>query len=220
LPKNKGLNRFVWNMKTFTVPGVPKADIESNFTGHKMPPGKYSFTLKSGDRSATTTASILPNPLYATTPAEYKEFDQVMGQMEAAVTDMHNRINTQYAQQKQLESLLTNLPADNKYDAIRKEGNALLADMKAWDEDMVQRRSQAYDDVENFPNKFTANYLFLKDQTDGDIPRVNKPSLDRKAELDAQWVGLKSRNDQIQNVRIPAFNKMLWDAGIGGVWKK
>jgi len=33
--------------------------------------------------------------------------------------------------------------------------------MKTWDEEMVQRKSKAYDDVENFPNKFTANYLFL-----------------------------------------------------------
>ena len=63
--------------------------------------------------------------------------------------------------------------------AIKKDGDALLKKMKAWDEDMVQRKSKAYDDVENFPNKFTANYLFLINQTESDIPRVNQPSLDR-----------------------------------------
>ena len=31
--------------------------------------------------------------------------------------------------------------------------------MKAWDEDMIQRKTKVYDDADNFPAKFTANYL-------------------------------------------------------------
>jgi hypothetical protein len=91
--------------------------------------------------------------------------------------------------------------------------------MKAWDEDMVQRKSKAYDDVENFPNKFTANYLFLINATESDIPRVNQPSLDRMRELNAQWSGLKARADEILNRDIPALNKKLFDAGLGAIWK-
>ena len=34
----------------------------------------------------------------------------------------------------------------------------LLTSLKNWDEDMIQRKSTSYDDVENFPNKFTADY--------------------------------------------------------------
>jgi hypothetical protein len=29
---------------------------------------------------------------------------------------------------------------------------------------------------------------------------------------------LKSRGDQILNQDIPAFNKRLWDAGLGAIW--
>jgi hypothetical protein len=84
----------------------------------------------------------------------------------------------------------------------------------------VQRKSKAYDDVENFPNKFTANYLFLMNQTESSIPRVNQPNLDRLAELNKEWAVLKAKSDDLQNNQIPAFNKMLWDAGIGPIWKK
>jgi hypothetical protein len=132
---------------------------------------------------------------------------------------MHKLVNSLFEKQKQLESLLGSLPAGDKFAAIKKDGDALLKKMKAWDEDMVQRKSKAYDDVENFPNKFTANYLFMINATESDIPRVNQPSLDRMRELNAQWVTLKARADEILNRDIPAFNKKLWDAGMGAIWK-
>ena len=84
---------------------------------------------------------------------------------------------------------------------------------------MVQRKSKAYDDVENFPNKFTANYFFLVNQTESDIPRVNQPSLDRLATLSAEWNALKGRSDEMVAKDIPALNQKLWDAGFGAIWK-
>ena len=82
---------------------------------------------------------------------------------------------------------------------------------------MVQRKSKAYDDVENFPNKFTAEYLFLINQTTSAIPRVNKSSRDRKTELDKQWTELKAKATAIVDTELPAFNNALWEAGIGAI---
>jgi len=47
---------------------------------------------------------------------------------------------------------------------------------------------------------------------------VNQPSLDRMKELNAQWVTLKARADEILNRDIPALNKKFWDAGLGAIW--
>jgi hypothetical protein len=141
-----------------------------------------------------------------------------MSNMEAELTTMHRLVNSLFEKQKQLESLLGSLPAGEKYAWIKKDGDALLKKMKAWDEDMVQRKSKAYDDVENYPNKFTANYLFMINATESDIPRVNQPSLDRLRELNAQWAALKARADEILNRDLPALNKKLFDAGVGAVW--
>jgi hypothetical protein len=91
--------------------------------------------------------------------------------------------------------------------------------MQSWDEEMVQRKSKVYDDVDNFPNKFTANYLFLINQTESDLPRVNKPSLDRLQELNAIWVQQKQKGTELLEQSLSAFNKLLWEAGVGAVWK-
>lgn len=183
-------------------------------------PGKYAITLKMpGGQTALTEAEILANPLYPTTPATYTEYHQTMLGMETELITMHRMINSLYEKQKQLESLLSSMPANDKFSAIKKEGEALLKKMKAWDEDMVQRKSKAYDDVENFPNKFTANYLFMINQAESDIPSVNQPTLERLRELNAQWATLKARGNELLNTAIPAYNKRLWDAGLGAIWK-
>ncbi|MBS1797858.1 MAG: glycosyl hydrolase [Acidobacteria bacterium] len=220
LSKAKGLNRFVWDMRYPTMPGVPGVYIESSYAGHKAPPGKYTITLKSGAQQATATAEILANPLYGATAADYQEYHREMFAMETELTAMHRTVNRLYEKQKQLEAILGALPAGDKYANVKKDGEELLKKLKAWDEEMVQRKSRAYDDVENFPNRFTANYLFLINQTESDIPRVNQPSLELKKKLDADWAALKARADALESRDIPAVNKLLWDAGIGAIWKQ
>ena len=220
LPKAKGLNRFVWDMRYATMPGVPNVRIEGGWAGHKAPPGKYSITVKMGAQTIATETEILANPLYPTNATTYSEYHQTMLGMETELTAMHKMINSLFQKQQQLESLLGSLPGGDKYATIKKDGDALVKKMKAWDEDMVQRKSKAYDDVENFPNKFTANYLFLINQTESDVPRVNQPSLDRLKELNGQWATLKARGNELLEKDVPALNKKLWDLGLGAIWKQ
>jgi len=221
LSKKNGLNRFVWDMRYPTMSAVPGTYFENSFAGHKAAPGRYSFTLKMGKQQVATTAEILSNPLYQTTAVDYAEYHRTMLDMEAKVTEMHDLINSLTAKREQLEQLLGSLPKDDaKYQTSETEGKKLAENLKVWDEQMVQRKSKAYDDVENFPNKFTANYMFLLNQTESDLPRVNQPSLDLKRDLDAEWVLLKARANELLEKDLPALNRALWDVGVGGIWKR
>jgi len=220
LSKNKGLNRFVWDLRYQTMVGVPGVRIEGGFAAHKAPPGRYSMTLKMGGQTVATEAEILANPRYPTDAQTYTEYHRTMLGMETELASMHRMINSLYEKQKQFESLLGSLPSGEKFATLKKDGDALLKKMKAWDEDMIQRKSKAYDDVENFPNKFTAHYLFMINQTESDIPRVNQPSLDRMKQLNAEWATLKARGTEMLERDIPAMNKRLWDAGVGAIWKE
>jgi len=169
-------------------------------------------------QSVSTTAEILPNPLYSTNPAAYKEYHQTMSALEAELTTMHRMVNEIHEKQMRLKSLLESLPDDKKFDSVKKDAEALLKKMTAWDEEMVQRKSKAYDDVENFPNKFSANYLFLINQTESDLPRVNQPSIDLMKQMNSEWAALKARAREILDKDIPAINKQFWETGKGAIW--
>ena len=219
LSKSKGLNRFVWNMLYPTMKGVTDVYVEAGYRAHKASPGKYTFILKVGDKELSTSAEILYNPLYNATAADYAFYHQTLNSVETSLTKMHETVLLMNNKREQLELMLKGLAEEEKYKTVKIEGAALVKKMKAWDEDMVQRKTKAYDDAENFPNKFTANYLFLINQMQNDLPVVTQPSIDRMKEMNAIWEQLKNKSANILNTDIPAINKLCWEAGIGAVWK-
>jgi hypothetical protein len=217
LSNKVGLNRFFWDMRYNSLPGAPTAYIEGSFRGHKAMPNTYTDAIKHDDQFSKVEFKILPNPLYDMTNAEYQETHDFMTKTEANLTDMHNRVNKLKGVQNQIAAILKDLPKEDKYNRVKSEGEAIVQNLVSWDEDMVQRKSKAYDDVENFPNKFTAEYLFLINQNDSSLPKVNQASKDRLTELDKQWERLKNISEEFINTVIPNFNQLLWDHGIGAL---
>lgn len=217
LTTNIGLNRFVWDMHYTSLPGIPTAYIEGSYKGHKAMPNEYTASIKQEDQISQVTFNILPNPLYEVTEEDYQETHDFKTKTEAMLSDMHRRVNTLKELQDQIALILKELPEEKKYSQVKSEGEAVVEKLKTWDEDMVQRKSKAYDDVENFPNKFTAEYIFLIDQNSSDLPKVSQASKDRLNELDKQWELRKSRSEELINTSIPAYNKLLWDHGIGAL---
>ncbi|MBK8701204.1 MAG: glycosyl hydrolase [Saprospiraceae bacterium] len=214
----KGLNRFVWNMRYSSMAGIPDAYFENSFSGHKATPGKYNLKLTYGKENATTTSEILANPLYPTDAATYTNYHETMMKMETELNSMHLMVNTLHKKRQKLDELRSSLAGETKYKDILSRAKTLSDKLKVWDEEMVQRKSKAYDDVENFPNKFTANYFFLINMTESDIARVNQPSIDLKNELDRKWFELKKRGLEFSEKEIPALNAEFWKLGVGSVW--
>jgi hypothetical protein len=101
--------------------------------------------------------------------------------------------------------------------ALKAEGEAIVTALDTWDKSMVQRMSKAYDDVENFPNMFTAEYIFMINHSDSSIPLIAKSNRDRKAELDVIWAAKKAQAEAWLKSTLPDFNKRLWEAGIGAL---
>ena len=216
LPKKKGLNRFVWDLRYETMIGVPTAYLEGYYRGHKVSPGIYNIQVKSAKIEAISQCTILPNPTYPLSDDEYKEYDDYMYAMETTLTEMHRKVNTIFDMRKQLEDVLKTMDKEARKELYDK-GKALVSKMKTWDEAMVQRKSKAYDDVENYPNKFTAEFLFLINQTESSLPRITEPSRERLKELSLQWEVLSATSDEIIKTDIPSYNMQLWEAGIGAV---
>lgn len=217
LSKKKGLNRFVWDMRYPTITGIPFVYIEVRYEGHKTIPGEYGLQLSIGDKQLKTNFNIRPNPLYGISADEYAAYHQFMTDAEKEVNTMHQMVNDLMKLQTQLSGIIAGIEGD-KHQELNKEAQELVKKMKTWDEEMVQRKSKAYDDVENFPNKFTANYLFAVNHAESGIPLVNQPTRDRIAELDVTWKKLKQEGEAMLNTAVPALNKKLWEAGIGALW--
>ncbi len=214
LPAKKGLNRFVWDMRHATMPGIPGVYIEANYRGHKVIPGTYGLKLEANESILETSVEIDDHPIYPTDLETYQTYNAYMSEMEGSLTEMHDIVNRLFKIHQQIAATQSRLGNDQK--ELMDAGTQLMLKLKKWDEEMVQRKSKAYDDVENFPNKFTADYLFLINQTESDIPRVTEASRELRKEFDAIWSEKRTESQRLLQ-EIKAYNEKLWQAGIGAL---
>jgi uncharacterized phage infection (PIP) family protein YhgE len=143
-----------------------------------------------------------------------------MTQLEAEVTTMHTLVNTAKTYQDQLKDLVSRLDKKAEYKDLKAAAEKLIKEIQTWDEDMVQRKSTAYDDVENFPNKFTANFMYMMNHGESSIPRINEGTKARYAELMEQWKPLKAEGERLIETAVPTFNKLASEKGVGVLFLK
>ena len=214
LMNEKGLNRFVWNLRHRSLLGAPEVYIEGSYSGHKAIPGTYTIRLKQGAVVLETKAEIIPNPEISVSKADYQAYEEFMSAGEAAYTDMTRLTNKMYSTQQRLKQLLIKLDQDG-LKKLHQQGTDLLKAMSDWDAKMVQRLSKAYDDVENYVNGFTAHYITLINQVDSDIPKITAGARSRMKELNDEWAVLNKEAQAIQSDLIPSFNQACYEQGIG-----
>jgi hypothetical protein len=213
---NNGLNRFVWDMKHPSLPGIPEAYIETSYSGHRALPGVYKAILRIGEVQKQVAVRLESNPLEALDEKALIEWDTFMTAGENTYREMAEMVNTLYSLQLDLKDLLGNDEISGNT-ALKEAITEVLESTISFDNDMIQRLSKAYDDVENYPNKFTASYLYVLNQTASSLPKLNMGSVSRMAVLNKEWALLKVRGENLKNDKIPQLNKLLWDAGIGAI---
>jgi hypothetical protein len=71
-------------------------------------------------------------------------------------------------------------------------------------------------DIINFRNGINAQYVFLLGNVEGNDV-LTQPVRERFVELERLWGALRTEVDVLEQTDVPAFNKLLEDAKIGGV---
>lgn len=216
LTKNKGLNRFVWNLRHADLPGISKVYIEGSYKGHKAIPGLYQIAINYGSVSLETTAKIEPHPMSQLQLADYRNYHNFMEKAERNYIEMTQKTNALKLQLGQIEALEPLLKEKN-LKTLQERSNALIKALNKWDSKMAQRLAKAYDDVENYENGFTAHYLTAINQVDASNPKVTQGALSRIEELDLEWDLLDSERKQLVE-EITVFNRLCFEKGIGVIY--
>jgi len=205
LPKKAGLNRFVWDMRYPTLPGVPTVFIEGAYEGRKSAPGTYSVRLKYNSNEKTVPAKILPDPRINATVADYEEQQQWVNKTEDGIKDIHESVLRIRKIRKQVTEV-TELVDTVKMKEIADSGKKLAEKLLKWEEELVQNKAQSNDDIINFINKTSADYIFLKGELDANIPYVTGGQKQQYEKLDADWQKLKATMNALLDKDVAAFN--------------
>lgn len=216
LPFKRGLNLFVWDMRYQTLPGVPRVFIEGSYQGHKAAPGNYNATLKNGSQEQKITFSILPDPRIKAPAEAYALQATIQQEVDDKVRDIHEMILQLRKVRTQISDMLALLDT-SKYKSLNDAGKKLVENINTWEDKLVQNKAQSNDDIINYINRLTADYIFLKGEMDTNIPGVTNGQKERLAELNNIWAPLKKEGDDIAERQVNAFNKLYESSGLGKV---
>ena len=81
----------------------------------------------------------------------------------------------------------------------------------------MQTKAQSNDDIINYINKLSADYIFLKGDLDSNIPYTTKGQEDQYIFLDAQWKTLKKQMQDLVNNDITELNKLCKEKDIAKI---
>lgn len=216
LPVRKGLNRFVWDLRGEPIAGVPTVFIEESFDGYRVAPGEYTAKLSMGGQVQTTKFRLLPHPGFNYTAAEYAEQEALMKKICDETSEIHRQVNNTRKTMSQLRETSALLKDRPGMDSLRKRADRIATELQAWEDDIVQNKAKSNDDIINYVNKLTADYIFVKGEMDANTPYVTQGQQQQFEALHQRWEVLKQRKAKLEK-DISELNAEIAKAGVGRI---
>jgi len=111
--------------------------------------------------------------------------------------------------QKQLSHYLEILADNDRFTSLIKKAKEIDEKLKNWEQNLIQPNQKTFQDVINFNNKLNAEWMYLKDFVDSEIPEVTQGAMDRHKDLKFQWNKQKAALDQIIEEDFNAFEDLF-----------
>ena len=206
LPAKKGLNRFNWDLKREHLPGIEGVFVFGSPFGTTVSPGKYSLKLTCGDLVSETSIEILADPRLEVTEADYKAQEDLLVEMDEAIRSIHKSVNSGRLVQEQLHAVIKTLELQQGQEDLVSEAKDMLKTFETWELQLIQPKQKTFQDVINFENKLSAEFVNLQMKADAADPRQPEALLARFAALKAEWNTYKKELDTMIEEDLADFN--------------
>ena len=203
-----GLNRFVWDLRENNLPTIENVIIEGSMGGRAVVPGKYEVRLTINGKAETAAFEVLADPRLNNSAAEYTAQDVLSKLASDDIEAIHVSVVQMRKIQDQLNEFVTRAEGVATLDSLAAKAKAIVKTIKEWEEQLIQAKAQANDDVINFVNKLSANIVFVKGEIESaNTPYVTKGQQKRYEELHAEWKKYEAQKQALLAGEIAAFNE-------------
>lgn len=218
LPKEKGLNRFIWNLRHKNPVRVPKAVLWGAALGATALPGPYQAKLTVGGKDFSARFEIKADPRVSTSMKDLQKQFDLVNEINQEVDQAHRAVLAIREARGQIETLRKRLQkAGEKHSALVKDAKALEEKMSAVEGKIHQARAKSNQDVLNYPillnNKLVWLALGIESAERAPTEQAYLVFEDLKARLEVQLDAWEA----IRTTGLAAFNRKVSEAGIPAV---
>ncbi|MGQ0701537.1 MAG: VPS10 domain-containing protein [Gemmatimonadales bacterium] len=234
-PKNKGLNRVVWNLQLeptkvarlrtppryapeIPVPDTGRVAPDIGRQGILAPPGTYTVKLRSGSQEAMTQLVVRKDPNSGGSEAGITAQTALLKDIAARVNEGVDVINSIETVRAQLASLRNTLRADSATRDVQEAADSLEEKLIGVEGELTQLllTGRGQDGV-RYPSKLISQFLYL---WNGVAAGEFEPT-DQQREvyqgLSSRLQEQRSRAELLLNRDVPAFSTMLRNRNLRGV---
>ena len=217
LKPKAGLNSVNWDLRR-TAPtrlanvmlfGAPGSG------GARVSAGSYSVRMTMGSTAKTQPLQVLADPRLEVPAAVVAERDSVSAVIAERIREIHDAVLRLRDTRSQVQGALARGREASNATAIAASGKGLVTKLETMDPRLTTKAANGQDII-NFTNGINGQFGFLMGQVEGN-PVLTRAARERLAELDQQWAAIRSDVDAIEQVDVPAFNKLLLDGNVAGV---
>ena len=204
LSKEKGANRWVWNLRRDGLACIEDIRLFEGFSGALVKPGKYVVSAAIGDARDTVELTLLPDRRIEATAEEYAEVERRIGQTTDLVNQLLAGVAAIRKSRAQIERLLADYP---DADELQETGRRAVERLSAWERKVYQVEFETYEDEDNLPPRLIKQVRHLLDVIDGGGPPLAAGALERLGDLEAEWAALRNELSEIEASDIKAVNE-------------
>jgi hypothetical protein len=206
LPKEKGMNRFYWDLRRATLPATQSRFVYGNYAGSHVGPGRYILQLIAGGDTLTESCRLLPDPRLEVSEAAYARQQNLLYDIESMASEIARSVNQVQQLRQQFDGLEKQLEEQTDEEELSKRARELSLQLGQWEEGLVQPKQKTFQDVLNFPNKLLAETLNLKEKADSQNPRIPEGVSIRLEDLKSEWAAYRAHLETLLE-EVDSFNE-------------
>ncbi len=211
LAAKKGLNRYDWNLQLPDAFVVQDAVLWGSTDGPVVPPGRYQVRMTLGEWTSTQPLAVVEDPRRKAPAEDYAaQFALARGAWEM-LSRTHHTIQKIRDVRGQVEALARRLQDAGLGEGIADAASQLTGKLDAVENRLHQPKSQASQDILNFPPQLDdqiGNLLGVVSTAPG---APTQPTVERLAELQRQLDEQLAELDRVLSSDLPAFDQRVRD---------
>ena len=197
LTGEKGLNRFVWDLRGEPVTKIPKLLTFGGLDSYRRAPGLYTARLALGDTTAEAAIEVVHDPRSGLAAADFHAQQALLATLAASLDELHASVNRLREVRRQATELAERAARFDAEGEIERATETLTAAIDGWEERVIQARQETFQDVINFPNRLNADLRALLDAVDGSEPPVTDGARRRWADLEETLAAVRAEREEI-----------------------
>ena len=197
-----GLQRWTWDLRAEELPCIDDHMLLEGYSGPAVGPGNYSVRVSVGERSAMTTARLLPDPRANAGAGAIDDWVAVQARIADTLEDVLRTLDGARTARRQVRELASS--ADDA--ELAPLADAAVAAIDAWEEEITELRHETFEDEDAWAMKLDGQLQHLLAVVRAAGAPVTGGARERLADLETQWQDLRGALARIARDRLAPIN--------------